>query len=576
FEHHQAFSASLWVKHDGRGKQRALFGKRMDELRHNGYDLILTEDNKLAFRMAGFWWSPDQYPEGLEALEVRTANRVPAGSWQHVAVTYDGSGRADGVQLYLGGSAQVQRTVADNLQQHTILNGNHFALGNWNQRGRTKGNLGGFANGVIDEFRLYKRELSPIDVALLTKLAPADAPLNAASFNQKALHLHQLHHYSTNYRRNIRMLDSLRAIDRSIPKVMVMEEKDTITPTFIRLRGEYDKLGDRVSRKAPSALPPLPEGAPADRLGLAQWLFTDDHPLTARVAVNRWWQQCFGRGLVASTADFGNQGDLPSHPQLLDYLAIHYRTSGWDTKALLKLFVTSATYRQSAVLSPEDKARDPDNRWLARGPAQKLTAEMLRDQALFASGLLNKKIGGKWVKPYQPPGLWNEMASEIGEPVYRPSQGRDLFRRSLYTYFKRTIPPPSMLTLDAAERTVCTVKRQKTSTPLQSLVVLNAPIFLEASRNLAQDILRQEADESTLIQQAFTRVLNRPADKEEQGILQEILWDNLAYFTEAPEAADELLNGGTTAVNPAISPPKLAAATMMVSTLFNLDEAQRK
>ncbi|MEM6771090.1 MAG: DUF1553 domain-containing protein, partial [Bacteroidota bacterium] len=445
FEHHQAFSASLWIKHNGRRKgTAAIFGKRMDELRHNGYDLVLTKDNKLAFRLAGFWWQPNHHPDGTEALEVRTVKSVPANTWTQVGVVYDGSGQAAGVQLYVGGGAQVQRTVLDELERNTILNGNHLALGNYNQRGRNWGDFGGFANGSIDEFRLYNRMLSGVEMAYLTSMAPAAAapekPANVPNFSQQARQQHHLLHYNRQYRDNLRRLDSLRSIDRTTPKVMVMEERDTILPTFIRLRGEYDKPGPPVTRAAPSALPPLPHDAPKNRLGLAQWLFAPEHPLTARVAVNRLWQQCFGQGIVPSAADFGNQGELPSHPELLDYLAVRYRETGWDTKALLRLIVTSAAYQQQAKVSPELKELDPDNRLLARGPASKLTAEMLRDQALAASGLLYNRVGGKWVKPYQPAGLWNELASDIGEPVYRESRGRDLFRRSLYTSFKRTIP----------------------------------------------------------------------------------------------------------------------------------------
>ncbi|MCP9236557.1 DUF1553 domain-containing protein [Lewinella sp. JB7] len=561
FEHHQPFSATVWIRHDGRGNTRAIFGKRMDELRHNGYDLVLTTGNKLAFRLSGFWWQPDRYPDDLEAVEVRSVASVPAGAWQSAAVTYDGSGRADGIQLYLGGRAQEQRTLVDNLRGKTILNGNHFALGNWNQRGKIKGELGGFAGGAIDELRVYDRELSPVEIALLSRaVTPEDLPeasLALDRFAPASAHKHMLLHYSDTYRRNVELLDSLRAVDQSVPSVMIMEERDTVAPTYLRLRGEYDQLGERVERKAPSALPPLPEGAPKDRLGLAQWLFSDDHPLTARVAVNRLWQQIFGRGLVKTADDFGNQGELPTHPELLDYLALAYRDSGWDTKAMLRTMVLSKTYRQDGRLRPGDHERDGENKWLARGPAGKLTAEMLRDQALAASGLLNDEIGGKWVKPYQPKGLWNEMASEIGEPVYRPSRGADLFRRSLYTYFKRTIPPPDMLTMDAAERTVCTVKRQETSTPLQALLVLNAPLYHEASHHLARTLLARNLSGTALIERAFERIVSRPPNPEERDILIEMLEENRTHYSSEPTAEP-------------------TAASLVVSAIFNLDEAQRK
>jgi hypothetical protein len=577
FEQYQAFSASLWIKHNGRRKgTAAIFGKRMDELRHNGYDMVLTKDNKLAFRLAGFWWQPEHHPEGTEALEVQTVKSVPANQWQHVVVVYDGSGKASGVQLYVGGGAQVQRTVLDNLKQHTLLNGNHFALGNYNQRGRSRGDFGGFANGAIDEFRLYNRMLSGAEIALLTSLAPAAAPNVPSRISTDRWREHYLLHKHTKYRKVLALLDSARSIDRTIPDVMIMRERDTLVPTHVRLRGEYDKPGAEVARLAPSALPPLSPEAPKDRLGLAQWLFQPNHPLTARVAINRLWQQCFGRGIVGSAADFGNQGDLPTHPELLDYLALRYQDGDWDTKALLRLIVTSATYRQSAR-APETALKvDPDNRWLARGPSSKLTAEMLRDQALLASGLMNDKIGGKWVKPYQPTGLWNEMASDIGEPVYRESRGRDLFRRSLYTYFKRTIPPPDMMTMDAAERTVCTVKRQATSTPLQSLVVLNSPLFNEAARQLATALFSEGQQGEALLDLAFERVLSRKPVAAERRLLLGMLHEHQDHFAGDPEAALAYLSVGTTESQPAANAGKLAAASLVVSAIFNLDEAQRK
>lgn len=577
FEFHQPFSASVWIRHDGKGRTRAIFGKRMDELLQNGYDLVLTDKNKLAFRLAGMWWSPDQYPEGLLAMEVRSKASVPAGSWQHVAFSYDGSGKASGVTLYIGARAQDASIVADNLQRNTILNGNHLAIGNWNMRGRTRAGLTGFAGGAIDEFRLYRRELSPVDIALLHSTAPATAAVKKSSYKTKDWRQHLLLHYSAAYRRTAKLLDSLRAIDRTIPKVMVMEEKDTLTPTFVRLRGEYDHLGEPVSRAAPSALPPLAEDAPKNRLGLAKWLFSPGHPLTARVAVNRLWQQCFGQGIVSTTGDFGNQGALPTHPELLDYLALEYQRSGWDTKAMLRMIVTSRTYQQSSHLKETVLEVDPENKWLARGPTAKLTAEMLRDQALAASGLLHKKIGGKWVKPYQPQGLWYEMASDIGEPIYRSGRGVDLFRRSLYTYFKRTIPPPDMLTMDAAPRAVCTVKRQQTSTPLQSLVVLNAPLYAEASRHLAQGLLSQDRlSDGELIDSAFERIVSRRPGPPEKEILLTMLADNREYFLGDVTATEALLTVGTVPVPADLEPTNLAALTMVISAIFNLDEAQVK
>lgn len=292
--------------------------------------------------------------------------------------------------------------------------------------------------------------------------------------------------------------------------------------------------------------------------------------------VNRLWQLFFGRGLVSTPEDFGNQGDFPSHPELLDYLAVDFRETGWDMKNLIRNMVLSATYRQDASFTSKSLQKDPDNTWLTRGPSQRLQAEMLRDQALVASGLYYEKLGGKWVKPYQPGGIWKELANQIGENKYRPSQGRDLYRRSLYTYWKRTIPPPTMLTFDASERAVCTVKRQETSTPLQALVLLNSPLYLEASRKLGEQVMLSQKKRKEQLHTAFTKIVSREPQAEEVQMLGQLFEEEKDRFTQNPVEASQLLANGASPIDESLDPSELAAMTVVVNVIFNLDEAKYK
>ena len=280
-----------------------------------------------------------------------------------------------------------------------------------------------------------------------------------------------------------------RAIENRIPTTMVMSEMAVPRDTFVLARGAYDKPSDKVTPAAPAFLPPLPAGAPRNRLALAKWVVDPSNPLPARVAVNRYWQMYFGIGLVKTAEDFGSQGDAPSHPELLDWLATEFVRMGWDVKAIQRLIVTSATYRQASAGSDALRERDPENRLLARGPRTRLTAEMIRDQALSVSGLLNAKMGGAPVKTYQPDGLWEQLSAFPGRKLYERSKGDDLWRRSLYSYWKRTVPPPSMTVFDAPTREFCVVKRAASSTPLQALALLNDEMYIEMSRRLAERMI---------------------------------------------------------------------------------------
>jgi Protein of unknown function (DUF1553) len=354
---------------------------------------------------------------------------------------------------------------------------------------------------------------------------------------------------------------------------MVMEEMKEPRATFVLIRGQYDKPGARVTPGVPAALPPLPKGAPNNRLGFARWLVEPDHPLTARVAVNRYWQTFFGTGLVKTAEDFGAQGEWPSHPDLLDWLATEFPRTGWNVKAMLRLIVTSATYRQSSKVSRELLHRDPDNRLLARGPRLRLSAEMIRDQALAVSGLLVEELGGPSVKPYQPAGLWRELT----EATYVQDHGRNLYRRGMYTFWKRTIAPPSMVTFDAAGREACIVRKGRTNTPLQALTLLNDVTFVEAARLLAQRIMTETGPApDARLGLAFRLVTGRTPRPVELAILRTGLNYHLAQYRKDPKAALKLVSIGESKRLDPLDVGELAAYTAMASLLLNLDEAITK
>jgi hypothetical protein len=385
----------------------------------------------------------------------------------------------------------------------------------------------------------------------------------------------------------------LAELDKQVPATMVMQEMPNPRPTHVLMRGAYDKPGEQVSANVPAALPPLSKDAPRNRLGLAQWLVDPQHPLTSRVIVNRYWQLVFGTGLVKTVDDFGTQGELPSHPELLDYVAAEFASpepqavagqtmAAWDVKGLLRTLVTSATYRQSGRITPALATKDPENRLLARGPRHRLQAEFIRDQALAVSGLLNREIGGKSVSPYQPPGLWSELASrQDGKnwtaQEYDQSHGEDLYRRTMYTFWKRTSPPPQLSTFDAPDREVCTVRRARTNTPLQALILLNDPTYVEASRKLAERMMKEGgASPEQRLAFAFTLATARQPSAEEAAILRRVFDRHLKKYQSDLAAAKELLTVGEAPRDEKLDPSELASYAMVASVILNLDETVTK
>ncbi|WP_235297088.1 PSD1 and planctomycete cytochrome C domain-containing protein [Portibacter marinus] len=357
-------------------------------------------------------------------------------------------------------------------------------------------------------------------------------------------------------------------------QLMVMEDMEKPRETYVLNRGEYDNPTERVHPRTPETVMEFGDRFPKNRLGLAQWLFDPANPVTARVAVNRLWQMVFGEGIVSTSYDFGNQGALPSHPELLDHLAIKFKDFGWDQKKLLTYILSSGTYQQSSKLNEDLLRIDPENRLLARSPRKRMTAEMLRDNALAVSGLLNEDLGGPSVKPYQPEGLWAEKTGGGGGSTakYVQDKGEDVYRRSIYTFWKRTVPPPSMMTFDGASRDFCVVKRQSTTTPLQALVMLNDPQIIEASKVLALNLYHETKEVETQITSAFYKITSRKPSSDELSQLKDLYFENQEDF-KTGNKTQELLSVGQFDIADDQATPELASLTSVILTIFNLDES---
>jgi hypothetical protein len=510
------------------------------------------------------------------SLKVITRDVVPINAWTHVAVTYDGSSRAAGVRIYLDGTAVPLAVVRDGLRKDiTYESGGEpdLAIGY-----RFRDN--GFKGGCVDEFRVFDRALSPLEVPHLAGRDDLEHALATPADGLVPSQTDALFDYflASAYPPALTLNDALHAVRKEqsdlvnpIPEIMVMRELPSPKPAYVLRRGAYDAHGEQVTANTPAVLPPFPKDQPRNRLGLARWLVSSQNPLTARVIVNRAWQQMFGRGIVETSDNFGSQGAPPSNPELLDWLACEFQASGWDMKSLLRLIATSATYQQSSHVSPELLARDPDNQLLARGPSRRLTAEMLRDEALFDSGLLVEKLGGPSVKPYQPEGVW-EVA--MGHPTYDQGHGADLHRRSLYTFWKRTVPPPSMMTFDAADRSNCTVRRQSTSTPLQALVLLNDVQITEAARLISQRMLTEGgAALDARLAWMFRLVTDREPSAHELKILRQLFDEQHEIFAADPDSATKLLKVGEAKNDPKLDPVDLAAGAVLAEAILNSDDA---
>ncbi|QDU51610.1 Planctomycete cytochrome C [Gimesia panareensis] len=441
----------------------------------------------------------------------------------------------------------------------------------------------GFATHGVGRPRFSITGDAPEDLQL--QGIPADIRQIAAKENnrrtageQTQLREYFLAHHNPRHRIERQIAELEKQKKAAIPETMIMQDQAQPRATFLLNRGQYNEPREQVSPNVPEIFPPLPETAAKNRLAFAQWLVDPGHPLTARVAVNRYWQRLFGIGLVKTSEDFGVQGEFPSHPQLLDWLALEFIRSGWDIKQMQRLIMNSATYRQTSHVGAAAYAQDPENRLLARGPRMRLSAEQIRDATLAVSGLLVERLGGKSVYPYQPKGLWLELNNRPNySQEYPQGKGDDLYRRSLYTFWKRTVPSPMLKTLDAPEREFCTIRRSRTNTPLQALLLLNGPQFVEAARKLAERMLSeggQSVDDQ--IQYGFRLVTSRNPSEAELALFREAYETDVKFYAHDPAAALRLLQVGDSAPDSEFDPARLAALTNLTRVFLNLDEAITK
>ena len=584
------FSIALWIYQPEQEGNFVVAGQYDADDDMRGWSMNIGS-RQLSFRMTG---EPDPAGEGRPAPRVAPSNlrRMPPGEWTHIVITHDGTGERAGMNVFrdgdlveASGSEYFTRAIG------SIRTGLPVELG----RGRTQGRGGRdelemryFSGGGIADLRVFNRPLTVQEakvVSLWSTLEQArekhPGALDEAEL--EALRLYYLSVEDEQYRglvaRSQEIEREWRELRRRGGVTHVMHERtDSEAAAHVLFRGMYDQPRERVLAGTPAALPPMEESWPRNRLGLARWLVDDGNPLTSRVTVNRFWQQVFGTGLVTTSEDFGAQGDPPTHPALLDWLAVEFRESDWDVKHFFRTLVTSATYRQSALATPEKLEADSDNRLLSRGPRFRMDAEVVRDYALAASGLLVRKVGGPSVRPYQPAGVWSTVAMpQSNTRAYRQDDGEALYRRSLYTFWKRSAPPPSMEIFNAPTREHSVVRRERTNTPLQALVTMNDPQFVEASRHLAQRAMRQTGEAfDPGLDFVTLRLLARRFDEVERDIAKRSYEGLVKAYRADPDEAQRLLHVGDSLPDDTLSAAESAAWTMLVTQVMNLDELLNK
>ncbi len=568
FRKSDPFSIGIRVFIPGDLKEGVIFHKSQAERLYNfrGYHLYLKNDH-LEINMA--------HTAPSDAITRISKQQVTRNKWIHLTMQYDGSSRAAGFRLFQDGTELAMEITMDQLTKDILFKSAvqpGLQIGAW-WRGF------GLTGGQVDDITVYNRALTPFEIAVLAKKASWTTPAAKLPAQLSASEKQILKDYylaaenreaaamrAALKRNRTQLADSLE----NVPELMVMQEMPKPKQARVLLRGNYDVPGEKVYPATPESILAFPNHLPKNRYGLAQWLVAPGNPLTARVAVNRLWQNFFGTGLVKTTEDFGNQGEMPSHPELLDWLAVTFRESGWDMKRLNKLIVMSATYRQDSRVSREVRERDPDNRLLARGPSNRISAEMIRDNALLASGLLNRKIGGKSIKPYQPEGLWS-----INSSNYVPDSGDAVYRRSLYVIVKRSVPHPTLSTFDATSRSFCVVRRQKTNTPLQALVTLNDPTFVEACKVLGEQMTRI-TDPKAAITIAYRKLTGRMPPSKELDLLILLQKMQRGKFEKYPEKANGWLRSGQYPITMKMDPALIAANSVVASTILNSDASLTK
>jgi hypothetical protein len=568
-----SFSLNFWLRDNAGNPLPVVVLQRTfgTDVGYNGFDLMLT-GGTLEARFYRVWPG--------NAIGVRAARPIARDEWQHVTVTYDGSSTARGLRLYLNGDELPTTVLRDGMLKMASVathGSGHLTLG---ERFRDRG----FRGGEIDELRIFERAATPLEVRNLHDGSALDTAVKDPPANREELAEYYFSAVDTAAREAARELRAARRklveAEEPVQEIPVMAELAEPRPTYILARGAYDAPksdANRVSRDTfTDILIPFPADAPPNRLGLARWLTDRQHPLTARVFVNRLWANFFGRPLVATPENFGRQGATPTHPELLDWLSRDFvaPASGypaWDIKRLCRNIVLSATYQQDSRCPPSLRQRDPENTLLARGPSRRLSAEQIRDLALAAAGLLDRRTGGPPVSPYQPGGdLWRE--TNTMSPAYKQSTGRDLHRRSLYSVWKRTTPMPNMLTFDAPTREACTVFRGRTNTPLQALVLLNDIQFVEAARALAASVSQRYRTKSDQIQEAFLRLTGRQPDPTEVDLLGKVYEEQRTRFSDASQQdPDRFVEVGEWKTETGLPAADLAALTVTCQVILNLD-----
>jgi hypothetical protein len=563
FNYRDPFTFAMWLNPESATGALLSRGEDYSEGQQHGLYLM---DGKLRLHVIFRWTDL--------GMRVETSQPLALKKWQHVVVSYDGGMRASGVRMYVDGKPQELKVLFDQLL--------------WPIDSKEPWRVGAGGglrfHGSIHDVRVYDRAITAAEAGVLPlretvdQLAKISPKKRSAAQNDK-LRLCFLERFAPaevgRARGDLKALIARReGYLVTVPSVMVMQDSPEPRDTFLLKRGAYDAPGEKVAAAVPAVLPPFPADLPRNRLGLAKWIVSRDNPLTARAYVNRVWAMLFGTGIVKTVEDFGSQGEWPVHQDLLDWLAVDFMDNGWRVKRLIKTIVMSETYRQSSQVTPELLQRDPENRLLARGPRYRLSAEMIRDGALAASGLLIKKLGGPPVKPYQPAGLWQELQGGGG---YKEDEGDGLYRRSLYTYWRRTVTPPNMANFDAPARETCTVRENRTNTPLQALNLMNDVTYVEAARKLAERmILEGGATPVTRIGHAYKLVLARTPKPRENEALSKALEKFRSYYASHPKDAEAFVNHGKSNRAGDIAAPELASYTAVASIVLNSDEAITK
>lgn len=571
------FTIATWVYFPAKGSQTIASrfiptdpeDKTETKIDRNGW-VFEIEDGRPKFTMLG--------DNVRDRVAIRAKDQLKRDAWHHVTVSYDGSRRWDGLRLFADGD-QLEPGYSNDWRtlRGEIRNQQPTLLGSSPSGSRD-------CNGcALQDFRIFNHAVTSEDAALISATRLIEA---ARSKSPSAWTAAERDAFAVYYR--VRLDKDAQAVAAESEKIAaqildlrrrggqthVMIEKPEAPFANILYRGMYDQPRDKVTPSTPAVLPPMSDKLPRNRLGLAQWLIAPENPLLSRVTVNRFWQELFGSGIVRSSEDFGSQGEAPSHAELLDWLAVEFRESGWDVKRLFRLIVTSSTYRQLALTTPEKLQKDPQNRLLSRGPRFRMDGEMVRDLALSASGLLNPRIGGPSVNPYQPTGIWETVAmKESDTRFYFQDHGDSLYRRSLYTFWKRSAPSPAMEIFNAPTRELCTARRERTNTPLQALVVMNDPQFVEAARSLAEHAMQKAHDADSRLDYIGERILSRPLTPPEHEIVRRELKDLVRFYDSNPKEAKRLVSVGESKFDARLSLPEFAAWTMVASNILNLDEA---